>query len=108
MSNPMIEKVARAICAAGRIDPDRKFTSSDWGASTAPHELQWHAYQPEARAAIKAMRDPGPELADAFIGLDAGQSSGDEPERTHEFFGTLRGFQESWNDAIDAAVKDKP
>lgn len=53
----VIEHVARAICNASGIDPDRKFKSSDWSEQTAPHELAWHEFQPEARAALEALRD---------------------------------------------------
>ena len=45
-------EVARAICLESGLDPDMKFKSSDWSERTAPHELAWHAFQPEARAAI--------------------------------------------------------
>lgn len=102
----MIERVARAICNASGIDPDRKYKSSDYSERTSPHEFAWHEFQPEARAAIEAMRNPTEQVADAFIGLDGEESWALEPERSHEFFGTLQGFRESWNDALDAALKD--
>lgn len=61
----MLERVARAICMATRIDPDRKYKSSDYSAATAPWEFAWHAFQPEARAAIEAMREPTMEMLEA-------------------------------------------
>jgi hypothetical protein len=45
----MIEKVARAICSAEGIDPDRKGNETVW---------RWQEFEKEARAAIEAMREP--------------------------------------------------
>lgn len=54
----MMQRVARAICVAAGLDPDRKFKSSDYSERTDPQEFAWHEFQPEARAALAAMREP--------------------------------------------------
>lgn len=48
MTNPLIERVARAICEANGADPD----SDDY------RQADWRDYQDEARAAIEAMHSP--------------------------------------------------
>lgn len=58
MAETMIERVARAICVASGLDPDRPFSSSNYSKETEPQECAWHEYLPEARAAIAAMREP--------------------------------------------------
>lgn len=63
----MIERVARALCLEAGLDPDRKFKSSNWGEETSPHEFAWHEFQPAARAAMEAMRDPTEEMVNAAL-----------------------------------------
>ena len=58
MTNPIIERAARALCLQAGLDPDRKFKSSDWSEDTAPHEFAWHEFQPAARAVLRAIREP--------------------------------------------------
>jgi hypothetical protein len=96
MTNPMIERVARAICNVHGIDPDGKFKSSNDGPGTAPHLLAWHDFQPEARAAIKAMREPTPEI------LAAGHSAGDDETGYVEYFSP----EAFYHGIIDAALKE--
>jgi hypothetical protein len=65
MTETMIERVARAICVASGLDPDRPFSSSNYSKETEPQEFAWHEYLPEARAAINAMREPTEAMEDA-------------------------------------------
>lgn len=46
MDAELIEAVARAICIATGIEPDRKGNERDW---------RWQEFEPEARAAIAAV-----------------------------------------------------
>ncbi|MGW9332726.1 hypothetical protein [Bosea sp. NPDC055594] len=89
----MIERVARAICIATGLEPDRKNRSSDEGDGTAPHDLAWHAFQPEARAAILAMREP----SDAMLS--------DRVIREHGYAGDI---DLVWHALIDLALADAP
>ncbi len=68
----MIERVARALCVADRLDPDE-----DWrlvGNVMLEVEVadpsRWVTYVPKARAALQAMREPDAaaveKLADSF------------------------------------------
>lgn len=50
----MIERVARAICRAGICGPRAHLDEQE--------SLHWRKFQPEARAAIKAMREPTHEM----------------------------------------------
>lgn len=71
MPESMIERVSRAICVAAGLDPDRHFASSNYDDGTAPHKLAWHEFQPEARAAIEAMRQPTDAMEKAaFANMD--------------------------------------
>lgn len=60
----MVEKVARAICAAQGVGPDEPLASfeSDIGRREQP---AWQLYRYEARAAIEAMKYPTPEMLKA-------------------------------------------
>lgn len=53
----MIEKVARAICAAGHFDPDSLLEGQLGYAGTGDRKF-WTVFEPQARAAIEAMREP--------------------------------------------------
>lgn len=77
----MIERVARALCAAESYDPDadRRLSPGYMGLTdiaTATNEpstyVRWRLYVPRARAAIEAMREPteGCILAGARAGVD--------------------------------------
>jgi hypothetical protein len=93
MMTSMIERVARAICIATGLEPDGKYRSSDEGDGTAPHEFQWHAFQPEARAAILAMREP----SDAMLS--------DRVIREHGYAGDI---DLVWRALIHLALADAP
>lgn len=49
----MIERVARKICADGGFDPDEAMPNGG---------PRWKYYEPGARAAIEAMREPTHEM----------------------------------------------
>lgn len=66
----MIERVARAICAANREAPD-----SDLNNYGAP---AWQMYVADAAAAIEAMREPSNEMIDAAANLPDVFGMGDE------------------------------
>jgi len=53
MSNEMVKRVATAICQASGGDPGR---------SKSELVLDWKLYEPQARAAIEAMREPSDEM----------------------------------------------
>ena len=59
----MLERVARALCAAAGFDPEDKF---------GPDEhtfLGWTFYVPDAEKAIEALREPTEEMLRAAIAL---------------------------------------
>ncbi|MBA8799158.1 hypothetical protein FHW77_002877 [Agrobacterium sp. RC10-4-1] len=87
MAETMIERVARAICVASGLDPDRPFSSSNYSKETEPQEFAWHEYLPEARAAINAMREPTRAMHEA--GLETTGMPGN-----------------TFRDMIDAALKE--
>lgn len=60
----MIERVARAICAAKGDDPDEP--CEDWMTEFSG----WRGYQESARAAIEAMRDPTEAMIEAGAMVD--------------------------------------
>ncbi len=75
----MVERVARAICAAKGDDPDEK--CEDWMREFSG----WRGYQKSARAAIEAMREPTKEMivaADAKLEdcIDSDLDSGGDGE----------------------------
>lgn len=92
----MIERVARAICIEQGFPPDDKYRSSRFE-GCEPREFQWHAFQPEAVAAIEAMREPTEAMAKAGA------------EYTKDDFGADQDFADCaklcWLDMIDAALK---
>lgn len=53
----MAEKVARAICLAAQLDPDRKGNATRW---------RWQEFLPEARAAVEAMQEPTEKMRRAM------------------------------------------
>lgn len=80
-SQSMVERVARAICAAdGRFDPDAVAFGSPC----------WDRYVDHARAAMAAMRDAPPDV------IAAGQKDAN--------FGWS--FPVAWNSALDAALTE--
>lgn len=83
-----IEKVARAICISW-AEPDELDSS------------QWQMYVPEARAAIKAMREPSPEMLDAFVARALQVSIAGDGEWTEY-------AKAQWATMIDAALRIKP
>lgn len=81
----MIERVARAICAAAGVGPDDP--AKNWRGT----ELEipaWKQWENEARAAIAAMRDITPEMEDLYPPF----------VQKEEFMGSYRAM-------IDAALK---
>jgi hypothetical protein len=63
MAESMIERVARAICTAAGIDPDRKGNETEW---------RWQEFEKEARAVIKEMREPTDVMVDAGDAVEPG------------------------------------
>lgn len=99
MAETMIERVARAICVASGLDPDRPFSSSNYSKETEPQEFAWHEYLPEARAAINAMREPTESMVE----------NGADSENTLEAMTDLTDAQSVRNiyhAMIDRALKD--
>jgi hypothetical protein len=85
IDNPMVERVARAICDADPLAPD---PDAPIYIGTKPAKA-WEARAQMAQAAIRAMKDP-PDAA-----LDAMNPSG-------RYASTV--IPEAWNDAIDAML----
>ena len=56
MPESMIERVARAICVAAGLEPDRKGNET---------EYRWQEFVAEARDAIESMRHPTPAMIEA-------------------------------------------
>lgn len=52
----MIERVARAICASAKIDPDKTVLKSSFG--SADRHPAWTDFRTQARSILEAMRDP--------------------------------------------------
>ena len=75
MSGEMIERVARAIASSRHLS-----------------EELWPDWAPEARAAIKAMREPTKKMQMAFYEIDAP--------------GAPAGCVDGWQAMIDAALED--
>ena len=60
----MIERVARAICVVQGHDPDEPSWRIVGRAGLRP---AWESYEPEARAALTAMRKPTEAMLQAFV-----------------------------------------
>lgn len=92
MTNPMVERVARALAE------DRRF---DWGSmpekamSAAANEREW--FRRLARVAISAMREPTPEQM---------QAGHDAHFRPHVDW--VSSAKDTYHAMIDAALKDQP
>lgn len=58
----MMERIARALCAARGIDSDQCVFGTGWadedGGGTICHRYAWEDELPAARAALEAMRNP--------------------------------------------------
>lgn len=59
MTEKMLERVARALCAQGGHDPDRKFIDRSGHTQEYPW---WEAYRDAACAAVEAMCEPNDAL----------------------------------------------
>lgn len=82
MSEDMVEKVARALCAADGLDPDEKIQgdfrtfavelpdASDAVPDMVYYEPRWHARRRYARAAIEALREPTVAMSNAVHATD--------------------------------------
>jgi hypothetical protein len=57
LSGGLIERVARQLCVAARIDPDKHIAGNGYAMGEGRHSA-WIAFQGEARAILEAMRDP--------------------------------------------------
>ena len=86
----MVERVARAICLA-----------SDWGKAHPEHvDKTWPAWEPEARAAIEAMREPTIKMASQ--GLKEWQCATD----TGDLDTDAHDMELIWKAMIQAALGD--
>jgi hypothetical protein len=113
MTAPLIERVARAICAAKGIDPDKAFDPDVEGAS-----MYWTICIPEARASIAIQRELIQQLRDALEEAQADVTS--ELQRCELLAGYpstdrrlkfQRDLERQCTEAIaaaDAALKDTP
>lgn len=83
----VVDRVARAL---------KEFAASEMLETGSVNETRW---QQMARAAIEAMREPGPEVLDAIEGCQITMGHGDES------FIHPDSAKEAWQRAIDAALK---
>jgi hypothetical protein len=90
---PIVERVARAICDANGIDPDKAF---DPDAEGAP--MYWTIFIPEARASILAMREPTDAMA--LAGEAELLKPSTQAGRTHAQYAA-----DQWRAMIDEALK---
>lgn len=84
----MIERVARAICVDGGFNPDEQMPNNG---------PRWRYYEPAARSAIQAMREPTEEMLDASW-LLTGESE-EMRSRTHNR------YTRHYSAMIDEALK---
>jgi hypothetical protein len=102
MPNEMIERVARALCRADNCDPDHE--SSD------PIDAGlWTRYEPDARTAIEAMREP----TEAMWEAGATELYGHPREKAEEWAKSEKyeswGFdaERAYQKMIDAALSEE-
>ena len=111
MSESMVERVAKAICAVsfipdqggpavrydpnGFIPPNKIWINDEWNAEPYP---VWRLFEEQARAAIEAMRTLPKDVTDAIY--SAGESTFEYDNVGDEFIGKI------WAAGIDAALKD--
>ena len=89
----MIERVAEAIYASHGVDVEED-----------DKDVIMEICRREAIAAIEAMRDPSPQMGDAF--MSTRHNGWKEDSKTELMLsGNFKGFVAAWNDAIDAALK---
>jgi hypothetical protein len=117
MTAPIVERVARAICDANGIDPDKAFDPDVEGAP-----MYWTIFIPEARASIAVQQELIQQLRDALSEGEgaltsavlalahASQESGGLYQKTYEEVDrTLRVLRGPKGiAAADAALKDNP
>jgi hypothetical protein len=89
MADSMVERVARALCSL----------ETDSGPNLLTGIPRWHGYVSAARAAISAMREPTPQMADAAYER---QRSLNCPVQTGLNYSAI------YETMIDAALKDSP
>ena len=101
-SESMVERVARALCVADGHEPD-----SDWRidgnvmltVALAPGaEKFWRTYEPLARTAIEAMREPTEAMLQAAAVDRTPRTATNSLDRMYESVGHL------YRAAIDAAL----
>lgn len=65
----MIERIARALCRDDGLDPDSDWTAGKAAYRDLPQEMKamWSCYEPKARLAIEAMREPTDAMEQAFL-----------------------------------------
>ena len=99
----MIERVARAICAAEGIDPDARRRSAaairmmmsdgrEWD-NSEDLGAEWEEWVPQARAAIEAMREPTPGMRWPMSYAAWHSGSGQD-------------IANVWRSGVDAALKE--
>ena len=90
----MVERVARAICEADGVDPDKEICGMGVQLPIGELAPAWRARLKQARAAIEAMREPTEAMTNQE-GLHWGYSC-------H----VCGGLKEGWQAMIDDALKD--
>lgn len=93
----MLEKMARAMCVASGIDPDRKGNETDW---------RWQEWLPEARAALLAIREPDARLADAVEPSYSNPYGSEGPYGGGPFGDARPPIADIWRDMIDAILNE--
>ena len=86
MSNPIIERAARAICDRYGYDPD----SDDQLGFAEVGDVNWNMFEDDARAVLRAIREPSEGM------VEAGGAGGDWPHA-----------RETWVSMIDAALGEE-
>ena len=100
MTNPMIERVARALCVADGYSPD---STCDAGVDGDPDAIYtWAGYRPMAMAAIAAMREPTAAMSEA--GERAELPGGQFGENFRESSVMEDDAAEVWRAMIDEAL----
>lgn len=94
MTQPtMVERVARAICMSQGEDPETLDVRRICDRENNPLPL-WHWYVEQAEAAIKAMRDPTPEMLKRAHGA-------------RRFIAEETNSLRTWEAMIDAALSSR-
>jgi len=67
MADSMIERIARQICIAAQIDPNKYISETETTFQLGRHSA-WKAFRDEARAILTVMREPTAAMTQAAPG----------------------------------------